>query len=172
MHLDDRGVTRGAAPWRPDLIVPPGGREQLHHFASLLGFSDMFERVFQIGEYAPGTPFELAGFTIVATKVPHYTIDAYAFRVSNGMRTLAYSGDSGPSESLAEIAHDADLFICEATLENGREDANPRGHLSLDEAVDAFEQSHAKRLLVTHRPRELKTDDGIFLAHDGLSFEV
>ena len=68
-----------------------------------------------------------------------------------------YSGDSAPSAELVESARDADLFVCEATLLRGELDGEPRGHLSLDEAVEAFEASGAKRLLVTHRPRELPT---------------
>ena len=42
-------------------------------------------------------------------------------RTGSGSRadgvTIAYSGDSGPSERLAELARDSDLFICEATLD-------------------------------------------------------
>jgi ribonuclease BN (tRNA processing enzyme) len=30
---------------------------------------------------------------------------------------VGYSGDSGPSDALTEIARDADLFVCEATLQ-------------------------------------------------------
>ncbi len=67
-------------------------------------------------------------------------------------RVLTYSGDSAPSDELVEAARDADLFVCEATLLRGELDGEPRGHLSLDEAVEAFEASGATRLLVTHRP--------------------
>jgi ribonuclease BN (tRNA processing enzyme) len=90
---------------------------------------------------------------------------------SNGA-VLAYSGDSAPSQELVESAREADLFVCEATLLRGELDGEPRGHLSLDEAVQAFESSGAKRLLVTHRPRELPTPDEFELAYDGLELEV
>ena len=93
--------------------------------------------------------------TITPTRVPHYTLETYAFRVQSNGAVLAYSGDSAPSEELVESARDADLFVCEATLLRGELDGEPRGHLSLDEAVEAYEASGAKRLLVTHRPREL-----------------
>ena len=65
---------------------------------------------------------------------------------------LAYSGDSAPSAELVQAARDADLFVCEATLLRGELDGEPRGHLSLEEAIEAFEASGARRLLVTHRP--------------------
>ena len=47
-----------------------------------------------------------------------------------------------------------------------------RAGISLDEAVEAFEASGAKRLLVTHRPRELPAPDRFELAYDGLELEV
>ena len=153
---------------RPELRVPPEGRDQLKLFGAMLGFPDMFERIFSLSEYVYGMPFELAGFAVTPVSVPHYGLDAYGFRVTDGSRTLAYSGDSAPSEALVELARDADLFVCEATLASGAHDGKIRGHLALDEAVDTFERSGAKRLLVTHRPGELPTDASLELAYDGM----
>jgi ribonuclease BN (tRNA processing enzyme) len=85
---------------------------------------------------------------------------------------LAYSGDSAPSEELVKSARDADLFVCEATLLRGELDGEPRGHLSLDEAIAAFEASGARRLLITHRPCELPAPENYELAYDGLELEV
>ena len=66
----------------------------------------------------------------------------------------------------------ADLFVCEATLLRGELDGEPRGHLSLDECVEAYEASGAKRLLVTHRPCELPDPEDHELAFDGLEIDV
>jgi ribonuclease BN (tRNA processing enzyme) len=156
----------------PELWVPPGGIEQLEQFGSRLGFPDMFERIFGVHEYQPGVEFEAAEHTVLAAKVPHYRLAAHALRVSDGSRTIAYSGDSGPSSALVEIARDADLFVCEATLLRGELDGEPRGHLSLDEAQETFVASGAKRLLVTHRPAELPGGDDFELARDGLELEL
>ena len=92
--------------------------------------------------------------------------------MTDGQRTLAYSGDSGPTDRLADVARDADLFICEATLERGELDGELRGHLSADEALEAYRASGAHRLLLTHRPQELELDGGLELAYDGLELEV
>ncbi|TMK95279.1 MAG: MBL fold metallo-hydrolase, partial [Actinobacteria bacterium] len=89
-----------------------------------------------------------------------------------GSATLAYSGDTGPSEKLVDLARDADLFLCEATLERGALDGEPRGHLDIGEAVAAYEASGAKRLLVTHRPDELPLDDGLERARDWMELEL
>jgi ribonuclease BN (tRNA processing enzyme) len=176
-HLDHWG---DVVPWawgamygpgrqaeKPELHLPPGGREFVAGLAGQFGGArDLFERAFDVREYAGGTVAKVAGFELLPVRVQHYRIEAYGFRVSNGETTLAYSADSGPGDALVELARDADLFLCEATLQNG--EPEPRGHLSLAEAESAFAASGAHRLLVTHRPQELPVEDGIELAHDGL----
>jgi len=163
--------SNGPVP-RPELWVQPGGTEFLAGLGERLGFPDMFERAFRLAEYKPNEPFTTGGLSVTPVRVPHYTLQTYAFRVENSSRVLAYSGDSAPCPELVEAARDADLFVCEATLLRGELDGEPRGHLSLDEAVEAFEQSGARRLLLTHRPCELPTPDGFELAYDGLELDV
>lgn len=153
---------------RPVLWVPPGGIARLAEFGRLLGFADMFERVFEMAEYAPGVAFSAGGCFVTATAVPHYTLEAYALRVTAGERTVVYSGDSGPAGALVDAAQAADLFLCEATLLSADAERDLRGHLTLDEARAAFEASGAKHLLLTHRPAELGTPEEFDLAHDGL----
>jgi ribonuclease BN (tRNA processing enzyme) len=157
---------------RPELWVHPGGRAVLETFGERFGFRDMFDRVFAVREYAPKQPFTAAGFEVTPLRLPHYTIETYGFRLSAGRTTIAYSGDSGPSERLVELARHTDLFVCEATLENGSDDGQPRGHLSADEAVAAGSEAGTRRLLLTHRPAELVLPAGIERALDGLELDV
>ncbi|MFN2472261.1 MAG: MBL fold metallo-hydrolase [Gaiellaceae bacterium] len=156
----------------PQLWLPPDGRKELALFGGTFGTDWMFERTFEIREYAEDQPFQVGELELRAIRVPHYTLRTFGLRVTDGKRTLAYSGDSGPSDRLAELARDADLFLCEATLERGELDGEPRGHLSADEAVAAFRASGARRLLLTHRPRELPLEDGLELAYDGMTVEI
>jgi len=166
------GTSAGfAAGPRPELWLPPEGRERLRELGARLGYAEMWEAAFELRDYAEGEPFVAGGLTVTALRVPHYRLRTYAFRVE-GDATLAYSGDSGPSPVLAEVARGADLFLCEATLERGDLDGEPRGHLSADEAVAAFEDSGARRLLLTHRPHELPLADGLEQASDGLELEL
>jgi len=175
-HLDHWGdlvpwawlAAYGAAPLpRPELWLPPGGGEELTKFTALWGNPNMFDVAFKLKEFEPGQPFEAAGFEIEARQVPHYKLEAFGFRVHQDGRTMAYSGDSGPSEELAELARGADLFLCEATLGTPELDGPPRGHLTLQEAEAAADGP----LLVTHRPVELASD-GVRVARDGLVVEV
>jgi ribonuclease BN (tRNA processing enzyme) len=163
--------TNGPVP-RPELWVQPGGGAFLAALGERLGFPDMFERAFELQEYPAEEPFETCGFVIRAVRLPHYTLQTYGFRVSADGVSVAYSGDSGPSERLVELAREADLFVCEATLARPDLDGQPRGHLSLDEALAAFDESRARRLLITHRPAELPVDEGLEQAYDGLELEV
>jgi ribonuclease BN (tRNA processing enzyme) len=106
-------------------------------------------------------------------RLPHYRLETYGFRVTNGEATLAYTGDTGPSDRVADLARDADLFVCEATLQKPNPEGGTRGHLSSQEAIEAFEASGAKRLLLTHRPFERPLEeDSLELAHDGLEIEI
>jgi ribonuclease BN (tRNA processing enzyme) len=157
---------------KPELWVYEGGRSYLESLGTRLGFPDMFDRAFDLHEYRGGETFTAAGFDVVAVRVPHYTLETYGFRVSSDGVTLAYSGDSAPSENLIELARDADLFVCEATLERAELDGDLRGHLDADEAIAAFRDAGAHRLLVTHRPSELPLDESIERAYDGLEVRV
>jgi ribonuclease BN (tRNA processing enzyme) len=165
------GLGRDAA--KPELWLPGGGIELLGSFGERMGTPTMFWNAFELIEYAESEPFATAaGLTVTAAEVPHYTVQTFAFRVTDGEKTLAYSGDSAPSPVLAEIARDADLFLCEATLVDGEADGQPRGHLSADEALAAFMASGARRLLVTHRPEELDLQPGLERAQDGLELDL
>ena len=181
LHLDHWG---DLVPWvwgglfgpgeslpKPKLWLPPGAREQLRPVLSVLGSEDMFDRAFEVSEYEARVPFTAAaGLEVTAVPVDHYAIQAFGFRVK-GDRVLAYSGDSGPSDALAEIARDADLLLSEATLENGGYDGPDRGHLSPEEVSEAAADARALRVVLTHRPFERDAPPGIELAYDGLELE-
>jgi ribonuclease BN (tRNA processing enzyme) len=156
----------------PELWVHTGGRAVLEQLGEQFGFRDMFDRVFAVREYASEQSFAAAGFEVTPVRLPHYTVETYGFRLSAGGSTVAYSGDSGPSERLVELARGTDLFVCEATLEYGADDGQPRGHLSAEEALAAATEGGTQRVLLTHRPAELVLPRGIERATDGLELEL
>jgi ribonuclease BN (tRNA processing enzyme) len=132
----------------------------------------MFSKAFELHEYVDGEPFETAGFEVTPERVLHYELLAFGFRAAANGTVLAYSGDSGPSDALPKLAADADLFLCEATLLAPNPEGGTRGHLASDEAVEAFEASGARRLLLTHRPRERPLDASLEQAHDGMEISL
>jgi ribonuclease BN (tRNA processing enzyme) len=181
-HLDHWG---DVVPWvwgrmlgpgreskKAELWIPPGGTEILETIGSHLGRPDMFARTFDLREYADGEPFESAGIEVTPVRVLHYELLAFGFRASANSTTIAYSGDSGPSDALQRLAEGADLFVCEATLLQPNPEGGIRGHLAAAEAVEAFEASGAKRLLLTHRPQERPLDAGLEQAYDGMEISL
>jgi ribonuclease BN (tRNA processing enzyme) len=173
-HLDHSG---DLAPWlwghrsgparerpTPTLWVRPGGHAELGRFAT------RFHETFHTQEYVPGEAFDVAGFRITPIEMSHYTEPTFGLRVENGDRVLAYSADTGPTPALATLAREADLFLCEATLDDDGE-SGLRGHLTAVEAAAAFEESAARRLLLVHRPIELPSP-GHEVAYEGLEIEL
>jgi ribonuclease BN (tRNA processing enzyme) len=158
---------------RPELWLHPGGEALIAEIGARLGFPEMFAQTFVLRTYEEDTPFEAAGFRVTARRVLHYRMEAYAFRVEGEGRTLAYSGDTAPCPALPEVATDADLFLCEATIGPSNPDPDDlRGHLSSEEARASFEASGAARLLITHRPVEQALDPGFEQVHDGYTTDV
>jgi ribonuclease BN (tRNA processing enzyme) len=150
---------------KPTLWLPPGGRKRLEEFGERMSFVNQIDDAFHTRDYDDDETFEAAGFDVTPHRLDHYSELTFGLRVQNHRSTLAYSGDTGPTERLVELAKDADLFLCEATLK-GPEPAE-RGHLSEDEALDAFRTSGAKRLVVIHRPDELPLSPEVERAADG-----
>jgi ribonuclease BN (tRNA processing enzyme) len=179
LHLDHWG---DLIPWvwgalygpgtevpRPRLLLPPGTREVLRPLLGRLGTELMLESVFDIEEYESGREIDVDGLRLTPLPVVHYALQAYGFRVE-GSGTLAYSGDTAPCEPLVALARDADLFVCEATLDDPNE-GDRRGHLTHEEALAAHERAGSRRLLLTHRPQERPLPAEYELAHDGLELD-
>ncbi len=100
--------------------------------------------------YRYGDPFTVGPFAVQAFAVDH-PVEAYGLRVTADGAVLAYSGDTGPTPALVELAADADLFLCEASFRHGDENP-PSLHLTGVEAGEAAAKAGAKQLVVTHVP--------------------
>jgi len=85
----------------PELWVPPSGRDELRALGTRLGMPDMFETTFSLREYRESEPFHAAGLEVRALRLPHYTLETYGFRVTNGARspTPAIPGPASGSPS-------------------------------------------------------------------------
>jgi ribonuclease BN (tRNA processing enzyme) len=89
-------------------------------------------------------------FRVHAERVAH-PIEAYAIRLEAGGASLVYSGDTGPSQALNELATGVDVLLAEASFVHGRD--NPRDlHMTGREAGQAAADADARRLVITHVP--------------------
>lgn len=93
---------------------------------------------------------QVGPFRVEPYEVDH-PVPAYALRITAGERTIAYSGDTGPTPVLLDLAKDADVFLVEASFRSG-DDNPPSLHLTGAEAGDYAARAGAKRVVVTHLP--------------------
>lgn len=167
LHLDHCGdlipwlwghlIGPAASRRGPELWLPPGGPGRLGEFAP----RRRFEEAFTLREYAEAVPFRAAGHTVLPRRVLHYDEPTWALRVECDGRVLVYSADSAPSQTLAELASGADVFLCEATLVEA-ETRQPRGHMTADEARAVARAAGARRLLLTHRSSEHPLEELVY----------
>lgn len=150
------------AGWGRDRIKVWGPADTATRMATAYGLEldPGMNEEFDFINWTPHEVVELGPFRITAYPVRHPTTEAYAIRVEatedifGGIRTsvLTYSGDTDSCEGLVEAAQDADLFLCEAAFEEGRDDAIEGIHLTGKRAGEAATEAGVRRLLLTHIP--------------------
>lgn len=79
-----------------------------------------------------------------------HAIPCYAMKISYQDKVILYGADSGMKTNWSKMGNGADLLILEATYLHKQLPANPKGHLSAQQAGEIAEQMGAKRLLLTH----------------------
>ncbi|WP_370419447.1 MBL fold metallo-hydrolase [Streptomyces sp. QH1-20] len=128
---------------------PEGTEERLSTAYGDVPHETSMREVFDFRTLAPGK-FTLGPFTIRTDRVRH-PVEAFAFRVEHGERSLVYSGDTGPCDALHDLALDTDLLLCEASFTHGKEDI-PDLHLTGREAGEQAARARVARLVLTHIP--------------------
>ncbi|GGO89197.1 MBL fold metallo-hydrolase [Wenjunlia tyrosinilytica] len=129
---------------------PEGTEERLcSAYGGDLPKDSAMREVFDFRTLRPGT-FSVGPFTVRTVRVAH-PVEAFAFRIEHGDRSLTYSGDTGPCEALVALAEDTDLLLCEASFTHGKEDI-PELHLNGREAGEHADRAGAASLVLTHIP--------------------
>jgi len=116
----------------------------------------------------------------VTTALMAHPVPCFAMRVEAGGRTVVYSGDSGPTEALVDLARGADVALFEASFLDG---VNPPDlHLTAREAAQHARAAGVGRLVLTHlvawNPREASLEQAddfggeVVLAEPGMVIEV
>ena len=103
--------------------------------------------VFDFVTLTPGRR-EIGPFTVATDHVAH-PVEAFAFRFEHDGRVLAYSGDTGESAALVEVARSADVLLCESGFPN-LPDLPPNLHLCSRQAGQHAAAAGAGRLVLTH----------------------
>lgn len=124
---------------------------------------------------APIAPFE------IEARVVRHSEGALGLRVRCEGRTVAFSGDSGPCDSLIQLCEGADLALLECSYPAGRETG---AHLSSRTAAEIAIAAKVERLVLTHFYPECDAADieaqvraagyrgELTLAEDGMALAV
>jgi len=139
---DDKGVIPVHAPaGAATHLAQAYGRAEPPGLTGILDFVD----------WSPGRR-DVGPLSVTVALVAH-PVPNWAMRVEHRGATLAYSGDTGPSDALVELARDADLALFESSFEAGRDDGSPPDlHLTGREAGEHATRAGAGRLVLTHLP--------------------
>jgi ribonuclease BN (tRNA processing enzyme) len=115
----------------------------------VLALDTTVQEAHAVREFAAGDRFEVGPFQVDTWALPHFLPDA-GLRLAAGGRVLAYTGDSGPSPALVDLARGADLFLAEATFPE-EVPADSAAYLSsARQAGEVAARAGAGRLLLTH----------------------
>lgn len=105
---------------------------------------------FDTHEWGDGIEITLGGMTFRPVRMNHPP-ETYALRVTGPHgEVLAFSGDTGVTDDLIDMATDADVFLCEASWTHDPANRPPNLHLSGVEAGEAAAKANVGMLALTH----------------------
>lgn len=119
------------------------------------------------------------GATLRVAKTPH-TAESLAVRVEHGGRSVAFTGDTAPSEALERFFEGVDLLVCECSFVD---DARGTAHMTADDVSRLAARAGVGHLVATHfyfdpeaerlSERLARGYDGpITIARDGMAIDV
>lgn len=141
------------------VFVTNGATELFGNFAGATG-EHVFHHVLDFREVGRDDTAEVGSF-MLRFGVSKHAVANNITRITAGERTLVYTGDTGPSDDLAEMADGADLFLCEATLVGERDAQTYPFHLTAHEAGEVAAQAGVAHLVLTHISHTVDPDQSI-----------
>jgi ribonuclease BN (tRNA processing enzyme) len=104
---------------------------------------------YSLHEFSAGASLQIGPFQAETRLLPHWVANA-GLRLTAGQVSVMYTGDSGPSPQIAELADGADLLVAEASFID-RVPEDSRAYLSSSrQAGLAATSAGVGRLLLTH----------------------
>ena len=109
----------------------------------------MLDDAIGLREFTPGDRLEVGPFGVRSWLLPHWLPNA-GLRLEADGQVLAYTGDSGPSPLLAELARGAGVFLAEATNPWQLTGSNARYLSTARQAGEVAREAGAGHLVLTH----------------------
>ena len=141
------------------IVSPPGCRERLKTLLNLLypGSALLEKLTVDFIDYYPYKTVNSHHVTVNAFPVIH-TPEAlpHGFRINIQGMVISYSGDTGWTDTLIDLAADADLFICECNFFSKQ----MKGHMNYGVLNQNLHRLKAKKILLTHFGDEMLNNLG------------
>ncbi len=109
----------------------------------------MLKDAYRLHDFTAGTGFGIGPFRVDTWALPHFVPNA-GLRLTAGGRSLAYTGDTGPTPDLVDLARDTDLFLAEATYPEHVPAEDSRYLSSARQAGEYAARAGTGHLLLTH----------------------
>ncbi|MFI6601574.1 MBL fold metallo-hydrolase [Nonomuraea sp. NPDC050536] len=122
------------------------------------------------GMLADGLTFsgELGPFRLETWLLPHH-VPNHGVRLSAGGTVLAYTGDTGPTPDLVDLARDADVFLAEATYPDEVPEEDAPYLSTARQAGENAARAGVGRLILTHPWPGLAAERFVTAAAEGYS---
>lgn len=107
------------------------------HWSHIPEVVEMYDQAVQIGDCR------------ITSAVMEHSAPSVAYRIEADGKTLVYTGDTGYTENLVELAQDASVLLAECNWENGQEQ---EGHLAPSQIAEIANKARVRTVVLTHYP--------------------
>lgn len=141
---------------------------------------DAWGQTFTWRDLRDGMSVQIGSLEVECFAMQHFG-PALGFRMTAGSSVLAYTGDTGPSDVVADLAGGADVLLAEATWQDGEKSHDK--HMTARDAATFAARAGVRKLVLTHiepgHDKEMSAaqaaevyDGEIVLAEPGMRLEV
>lgn len=157
------------------IVGPPGVQDRVEALSLAMGIrkrdrGNSFDRRYV--EVEDGTTLEVGGFHVSAREMRHApTLRAFGYRLEDGSRALAYSGDTTLCPALVDLATATDLLIVECSSPSAEDPAHMNLRLMSELRASL---GPTPLLLITHRDTQVSAEDldNARLAAPGVRYSI
>ena len=142
--LRARALRDDPAPPLP-VYAPPGALDAV----LALDRPGMLAAAYTLHEFTPGSSLDIGPFAAATRLLPHWMPNA-GVRLAAGGSVIAYTGDTGPTAEIVDMARGADLLVAEATYVDRVPADSERYMSSARQAGQYAAQAGAGQLMLTH----------------------
>ena len=162
VDLYSYSVARTFSPAGPQPAIPVYGpartADRMSYIHGVDGDDLGVTKRFSFETLEPGL-LALGPFDVRVVHVNH-PVETFAFRFAHAGRSLVYTGDTGETEAVPELAAGADVFLSEAAFLEGP-DLPPDIHLTARQAGAYASRAGVGRLVLTHLVPGNPPDDAL-----------